>query len=639
MNSRLVAAHMCGLLIVLTLTQGCGTILANAVNKQFPPRDPTSSQLTAIAAANQSLDALPRAELYAGVASEDLNKHIGPALKQSIPGLKEVVFSLGLQDLRADVVYDGEITDPRLKASFRVRGQVHAFPSAQGSVLTITPALTNVKVERVRTSHLPSGAIKAALNLAISTFINNINGQLPQQKVVLIFPSLPKLSPETLFKDAPDYVEVQGDSIMFSPALKESSVLVDSGGIHALAHLIESSGPNATVTSIAGAPGSVETEFSKLKEKFATKARVVDSELVPDGVLWTKTVVAVNKPYVMELVNSGLGTFKICGRFRPPDQRGLPFASSVPLETAPDLQCGRIRDRSCSIQRECSQTRSCDPNWGCPDCGPFDFGCYARRAGCEADKVRYRAQCEAEKESARIGCEIGKETERLACEAAKAAAIVNCGQNQAWLNLVGGMEVARISGTADFLKISGSLCLSNFTLDENLEHVSVGGTLSASAEGHVSLLVQPLNLGYVACQAPFGGDVNVSLRAPAQGVELRGDLQLQPDQASSSLGFSYKIRSENPVRLRIEPPPIVAVLTQLPQAILVCAPGLIFTGVTATLSGKVREDLIRQDFDQKAPEFAGVFQIQPIHIELAGSDFIAVPQWSPESVRFISSGQ
>src|SRR5206468_4538785 len=179
-------------------------------------------------------------------------------------------------------------------------------------------------------------------------------------------------------------------------------------------------------------------------------------------------------------------------------------------------------------------------------------------------------------------------------------------------------------------------CVSGLSIEENLEHIGIRGTLGASADGHVSLLFQPLNLGYVACQAPFGGDVRVKLLAPAQGLDLRGELQVRPG-ASASLGFAYHMRSENPLHLRIEPPPIVAVLTQLPQSFLVCGPGILATSVAASLSGKVREDLIKQDFDQNAPEFTGLFTVQPIHINIEGGDLVAAPQWSPVSIRFIAN--
>jgi len=60
-------------------------------------------------------------------------------------------------------------------------------------------------------------------------------------------------------------------------------------------------------------------------------------------------------------------------------------------DCSPKDVCG---DDNCS---QPTDTRDCEPHWGCPDCKIYQVGCHVERAGCEADKVRYRKQCEAAK--------------------------------------------------------------------------------------------------------------------------------------------------------------------------------------------------------------------------------------------------
>jgi len=88
----------------------------------------------------------------------------------------------------------------------------------------------------------------------------------------------------------------------------------------------------------------------------------------------------------------------------------------------PTENCG---DDNCS---QSTDTRDCAPHWGCPNCQWYQVGCHVERAGCEADKERYRKQCEVEKgaqnavyASKKLECEAARPLRKAACEAKKVA--------------------------------------------------------------------------------------------------------------------------------------------------------------------------------------------------------------------------
>lgn len=614
---------------------GCSYIRAAIINKQWPPLDPTAEQEKAIQASELTLSGLPQVDLYAGVTTADLNTYLPPILLQSpqLIGLKSISFSTGLQDVIATGDYQGAITAP-FAASFLVTATIHSFPYIDNSDLVLRPILSTVHVHLIKINGTPLTGWETIINQALKAFLANINGQLAAQRISLRLGAPAPILPATYFKNLPDVTDTWGNPIPIDATLGTAVILVDNIGLHAVARLSQNKSPVPPTAPAQPAPSSPSEDFARFKATFLKVGGSIGEDIGTD--LWQGTSAAISKDSVTNLLNELFTHLSLCAHAALPDQNALPFDQVVKTDPEPDLKCGQLGG-SCDIQEDCSQNQSCDPNWGCPDCScswsNCDLGCPIRRAGCEADKVRYRTQCEAGKVAAKAACEADKEGKRVACEVAKALAQKNCELQQAWLHVVSDMPVADISGNATLSSGEGELCITNALASGGLSALAVWGTVAASTTVGASFHYQPLNAGYIACQLAWNGDVTVKASAPSQPFELQTDISAV-QQAPRSLKLILHTRGKSDIDLKMQPPPALLIPTQTPLVFVVCQPLVVAGIVGAFISGKVRDDLIDPTFPVKIPEFTSDVVVSPATLRIGTQPADLRPEWADKTIRF-----
>lgn len=603
---------------------GCSYFLARQVNRVLPPVDPSAEQAAAIKEALAGVHSLSSPDAYVGISARELNENVAPFLKQQVPGLDEIKLELRNQEVRAAVQFHGTFTLAGQPGSYSASGTIYTYPRIVDRELRYRPfADADLRLRSIQLgSNRPSDWALQFINTVLKPYINNLNGLIAQQRVPLSFQYVTALSSSDLFASLGP-ITVDPRDVRFETQLDSSSLLVDSDALHAVAAI----GFIAQPTIAAAAAPTYE----ELRNAFVGISRQIDPALQPSDPLWGTTSLAASKRFIGSVINQGAeAAFPLCARVKWPDPVVNGFNEVLRTDPAPDLNCAQLHERSCAQTRPCDQNRDCNPNWGCPDCEWWQVDCHARKISCEADKVRYRTQCEAEKVAARAACEAEKEAARIGCEIEKAAQIKGCEINQAWLNEFGNMEVARVEGTGTLTDGRGSLCIQRLAASAGLDQMSLLATVNASANLAAEFKFTPLNLGHIACQAPFNGVLRSTVGAPDQPLNVVASIKPEDGTSQSSLRVNAQIADK--LNLRIVPPPLLSLPLQNPQVLLFCPVAVAGATIGAGLSARVREDLIQSDFPQSLPGFSTTLQMPQQDLHLADKTLRLKSHWRPQSI-------
>lgn len=624
MNWRNKLAKAVILVLVAGSLSGCSYFLARKINKALPPVDPSAEQAAAIKEALTSVQSLSSPDAYVGISERELNENVAPFLKQQVQGLDEITFELRDQEVRAAVQFHGTFTLAGQPGSYSASGTIYTYPRIVDRELHYRPfADADLRVRSIKLgSNRPPDWVLQFINNVLKPYINNLNGLIAQQRVPLNFEYVTTLSSADLFASFGP-VTVDPRDVRFDTQLESGALLVDKDALHAVAAIGFSTQPTLTASAVP--------TYEELRDAFVAISRQIDPALQPSDALWRTTSIAASKRFIGSVINEGAAAaFPLCARVRWPDPIVHGFNEVLRTESAPDLNCARLHERSCGQTRSCDQHRDCNPNWGCPDCKPWELDCHARKIGCEADKARYRGQCEAEKVAARAACEAEKEAARIGCEIEKAAQIQGCEINQAWLNEFGNMEVARVEGTGTLTDGNGSLCVQGLAASAALDELSLNATVNASANLAADFRFTPLNLGHIACQAPFNGVLRSIVGAPHQPLNIVANVAPEDSSGTSSLHVTARLTDQ--LNLRIVPPPLLSLPLQNPQVLLFCPIAVAGATIGAGLSARVREDLIRSDFPQSLPDFSTTLQMPQQDLQLADKTLRLTSQWRPQSI-------
>jgi hypothetical protein len=200
------------LAIVATLPlSGCGPMILRSVNSKFPPVSPEQRQLGAIETAHKAIASLSVPNSYAFIPTADLSNYVLTAAKYpfplssdqdilaAAPSLGSPSLTLGKQEIvfSSDFALDLKGTHLKMDMSgIKVRGTVDVrlypelVPSAAGGNILgvrLRPAITSMRITAVDLSSSKHPilywfqrrqAISTPINLALTTFRDNINGKL-----------------------------------------------------------------------------------------------------------------------------------------------------------------------------------------------------------------------------------------------------------------------------------------------------------------------------------------------------------------------------------------------------------------------------------------------------------------------------
>jgi hypothetical protein len=471
-------------------------------------------------------------------------------------------------------------------------------------------------------------AVIAFANLAIG----KVSFELPSHSITLSAGTPAALAPADILKSQ-YIVKTSGTAIDLGFRAGAGAVLIDKAAVRALATLAPPQ-PTSQARLLPPASGAND-DFAIYRGAFLERAASVDAEITADSGLWSGTAVAVPRKSLASAWNSRFRNATLCADVTLPPIVDQQFQQPLRTDPEPSLNCSQYAARSCDIQMECSQTRSCDPSWGCESCSWWDALCDGRRLGCEASKTGYRLQCETEKEAARLGCEADKTYKRVACESEKAAEIAGCQLKQGWLHLWSDLDLGEVTGSASVGNITGTVCLANATFDDSLTALRLDATVAAQANVVASFTYQPLNIGYLVCVCQWGGHLDVTVGAPPQQIGLTGALTLT-SSSPDVVAASFSLVPDNGVTLTMTPPPILLIPSQIPQVYLVCPASGATELLGLTINAKIREDLISPRLPISLPLMTGVSMLGTSRISVGSDTISLVPSVTSTTIRWIA---
>jgi hypothetical protein len=302
-------------------------------------------------------------------------------------------------------------------------------------------------------------------------------------------------------------------------------------------------------------------------------------------------------------VNTGLQPIGFGADFSLPDQRGE-FNELLEIETTWDFDCSQS-DMNCAIDLKCGSNRkNCNPSWNCPSCKWYQADCHVRKAGCEADKVRFRLQCNVENEATKAVCDARQIAERGACEVVKAAKKAGCELNKTWLKSVNGADIGRLTGSYSLTNTTAKVYLHGAVVTDGLDKITLDTTLGADSTVQFGADFQPYDFGYLACQAPVNLNLNTGIGLKPQRFSLVAN-KVGDEITTDGLSLSYRTEKQL-ITIATELPPMLKLTLLNPDFVFKCLPVAELVTVGA-LFKRVREDLLRTNYD---------YEVNPFEIEM-----------------------
>lgn len=610
-------------LIGILAFAGCSP-LKKEINKRYPPMNLAAATEAASAEALEGLEKLSRADLYVGVSDGDIQRLAPAAIQQAEPRIKDVKLELGRQAIIFNVDFDGAFAE----AGFAAAGELNiaAAPSINGLELQVRPVAQRIKLRKLKI--LKGGPLEGKehdisfvapiITAALNTFIENINGQIKAYRTELNFATSLVLRPEEILRDLPGASDFSGQPYKVDAAMEQGSVLIDSRGLHAL---VQSTLTRTEIAPALQAETAQDLSPGDAYERFAQSFRDVGAANLGEGLEshWGDTAAGASSTFISAIVNTAANPIGFGANFTIPGFVGR-INELIEIETTWDFDCSQS-DMDCTYSHmTCSDHRSCDPKWSCPSCKWYQVDCHARKLGCEADKVRFRTQCEMERAAANAACFAEKGVKIAACEVEKAAKKLGCEANKAWLQMVNGADLGRVTGDYRFDQTLGKVLLNGGSVSNDLTKINLDLTLSGTTRVGLSADFQPYDLGYIACQFPVNFNIATDLQVKPQRLSLASN-RTGSDVEDGVLRLRYETVGTK-VTVSTDQPPALKMTLENPEFVVKCLPAA--AGISlAALSKKFREDLIRSDFE---------VDVQPFKYEIGVPGF-DVPVFD-DKVRF-----
>lgn len=616
------------LLICLILQTSC---IKRAINKTWPPLPDEEIILGSIQRSRTQLETLPRVDFLATISVKELQDTLPELIINQIPHINEVDIRTSNQQIIFSLKFENQFSrDVFLAGEAKVHG---AFWTNDEKELVIQPFFKSIKLSKakVKRANLPKEIVTFVNNQIINPFLENINGQIAEQKVTLDFSFAETIEPSDLLSNVPELVEFEGNPIKFKVSMERVAPLVDNTGIYFLGKLSENEAKIkylSTFQTMNLGNSNVDQSFNEFKTLFFSKGSKSLGDL---NDRLGKTSIHISKAYIEGLFNDTLSAIDYNALFQLEEHRADIEPDLIEADIAPNLNCGNIIDKNCDPGTDCRQTRNCNPTWNCPSCRWYQVDCHARKAACELDKVRYRAQCEIEKKVAHDLCEAQKAVEIAACEAEKLARFAGCELNQTWLDAWSGANFAWLEGTVNISSLEARFGVRNFAFSNELSTVLVNTHLSASTQFRCNLHLTPLDAGHLFCQMPWSGNISFNVDIAERSDQFMGNLSVSPRGENLNLSLST-----NPISFDLvtSTPPVLALLTQNPDFYIKCAPAAVLGLVGVAFDYVFKLDLIKDTFPFELPSQNFDFSITPMDMLVFEKEIKLLPQWNEKIVGF-----
>lgn len=622
-------------LIMLSLSTLSCSHIVQEINAKWPPKTSCDAQLASVRAATADLaNFTAPASVYVGINGRDLDEQMRRVLTTIVPEIRDLRITTDQQEIVAAFSFDGKFLDGKVGAA----GQaiIHGAMHVENTHLVIDPTFEQIKLTHVsyKKHDFPDESVLInLLNTALTTFINNINGALPLQKVQLSTQFIQDFDPKLLLKDQPNVETVYGKPIRLDIVLGHSSVFVDTDGVHVLAELINrlpgstfiTPTPSATTMSTCD-PATFAAEYAHFRDQFVAKSATLGT---PADLGWQQTGVAVSKSFLASAVNdygtatctSGNGNCTEFGLTYVVPKTYAHFKETITTDPAPDLKCGQNYPQ---FQPAPCNTSPCGFR-DCPgSCGFLDAGCYAWKPVCETLKASEHLACETAEAARKAACEAGNVVQKGIYEAAKSANIAACNLNQGWLNDFANQNIGDIQGTLALDNSRVDFSLGRLALTPDFGTISIDSSLAARSDVLADIFFIPKDLGNILCQAAWNARVTTTVSGVKVTPTLNASITPTTDVDGGLVLTAHPDKQE--FDLKLAQPPVLALLSQNPQVIVACVPAVVL-GLSAQLVASVERVFGKHPTDFLTDTFRfGVDHLSiPIKLPPYGIDVPGVP--------------
>ena len=680
--------------------------LVRLVNQRFPPVGPVDNQLAALHGAAKDIEELGSALLYAGVNQKDLQSFLPDDIRSKIADLTQVTLTLGQQEVVVTGSFELRPTDDDLKIVGEV--EAHCAASVEEGSLILRPSASRIVVRSIeRQGTQAPDSLLSVVNTIVDKFLLNLNGAIQAQRVPLQLRSVQVIDTAQLLKGLDLVTSAQGTKIGVDIALGASAVLIDPQGIHVVADAIVltqqeldmlehelaakapgPSGPAAamplstSVKTLSRSPlcGSLpdypdarvqrlrklchqqkppaaklsaatlaqedlDTLYKQYQKTFLDKAELIDHQ---ENLFWNQTAVAISRRSLAADLNKVLNLAQASADLHFSRYEGE-VKETLTTPAPPDLKCVENAGACESIfqfrpyeprgcDSDCMTTNCFGPSWARVCVPGVDLGCQGRKIDCERLKEQERLAYEAEKAAALTAWTVRKD----ACELAKAATLAGCQINQAWLNLAGNQDVGEIQ--ARWQADDGEMHLSfdGLHVGDDFGSFAVHATVSGGASLGADFTFVPHNAGNLACVAQWSGRVHAIAHLPLTDVNLTGILT-PPKNEDGRLILTFTLSEQN-LDFKVEPPPILALVTQNPQIAAYCpVPTSIFAGTAQPANPvaifgatKLGEEAHKDTFPYKLGEREVTLEIPARTLQIGSQEVRLVPTLQSSSLVIVA---
>jgi hypothetical protein len=344
--------------------------------------------------------------------------------------------------------------------------------------------------------------------------------------------------------------------------------------------------------------------YHQYQKDFLDKAELIDHK---ENLFWDQTAVAISRRALAVDLNKVLNLAQASADLHFPRYEGETKMTLTTPE-APDLKCEQNAGACESVfqfrpydprgcDSDCKTTNCVGPSWARICVDGVDLACQGRKIDCERLKEQERLAYEAEKAAALAAWTARKD----ACELAKAVTLAGCQANQIWLNAAANQDIGEIQ--ARWQADDGEMHLSfdGLQVGDDLGSFAVHTTVSGGASLGADFTFVPHNLGNLICQAQWSGRVHAAAHLPLTDINLTGILT-SPKNEEGRLLLTFTFSGKD-ITYKIEPPPVLALLSQNPQIAAYCAPAAVANQVgilgIAKLDDEVRKDTFSYSFGDR----------------------------------------
>jgi hypothetical protein len=611
---------------------GRNAALVRLASEHFPPITPVDNQLAAVKGAAREIEDLGSALLYVALSQRDLQAHLPEDIRSKTADATGVTVKLGQQEVIVSAGFDLRLSQDDI----RVRGEAeaHCAASVEESVLVLRPSASKVQIQRIdyRGDKAPELVIEA-INLALDTFLSNLNGAIQSQRVPLELRSVQVVDTAQLLNGLEVVSGAQVSRISVDVALGKSAVLIDPEGIHVLADAVvlsqeqlrELGDLNAAVPSGAAAASApslmaeavsppslcgalpdfpdtrvqqlrklceerralretaasasavepveegLDVLYPRFREAFIRKVEMIDRR---ENLFWDRTAIAISRRSLAADLNTVLSPIRGSASLHFPRYEG-DLKETMLTPDPPDLKCSENAGACESEFRfRPYNPRGCDSDCTTLNCfGPE----WARVCVPGVDLA-----CQGRK----IDCERLKEQERLAYEAEKAAALVAWKIQKDACELLKAAKIAGCRINQDWLNLVGNKDVgeiqAHWRADDGELHLTFDGLRFGddldSFAVH-ALLGGGANLGADFTFVPHNAG-NLACIAQWSGrVHATARLPLSDvsflgklksaANEANKLVLTFALPGQN-FELKVEPPPALALVSQNPQIAAYC---------------------------------------------------------------------